>query len=98
MNTCKTGCLGNNNLCLCLFLFYRVCKNERLEILEMSLCVYVCVVAEGMYTCKTGHFVNLAFVFMFVFLYTLCTHVRLGISGIEPLCLCFWCSIGYLYM
>ena len=58
MNTCKTGRLGNNNLCLCLLLFYRVCTHERLEILKMSLCVYVCVVVEGMYTCKTGHFVN----------------------------------------
>ena len=27
-------------------------------IVETSLCVYVCVVVEGMYTCKTGHFGN----------------------------------------
>ena len=75
-----------------------MCTQERPEILEMSGCFYVCVVVEGIYTCKSGHFVNLAFVFMFVLLYRLCTHVRLGISGIEPLCLCFWCCGGYLYM
>ena len=58
MNIFKTGHLGKNNVCLCLFLFYKVCTHERLEILEMSLFVYVCVFVEGMYTCKTGHFVN----------------------------------------
>ena len=32
----------------------------------MSLCVYVFVVVEGMYTCKTGNFLKRAFKFMFV--------------------------------
>ena len=27
----------------------------------MRLCVYVCVVLEGMYKCKTEHFVNESF-------------------------------------
>ena len=37
-------------------LFYRVCAHVRLEMLETRFCVYVCVVVEGMYTCKTGSF------------------------------------------
>ena len=32
----------------------------------MSLCVYVCVVVEGMYTCRTGNFCKRGFKFMFV--------------------------------
>ena len=36
----------------------RVCTHVRLVILEMSFCVYVSVVVEGMYTCKNGHFGN----------------------------------------
>ena len=39
-------------------LLYRVFTHVRLGNLEMGLCVYVCVVVEGMYTYKTGHFGN----------------------------------------
>ena len=40
-----------------MFVFlYRVCTYVRLGILLTRLCVYVNVVVEGMYTCKTGHF------------------------------------------
>ena len=49
------------------FLFYRVCTHERLGILEMSSCVYVCVVVEGMYTCKNCHFVNKPLCLFFCF-------------------------------
>ena len=38
--------------------FNRVCTNTRLSILAMNLCVYICIGMEGMYTCKTGNFVN----------------------------------------
>ena len=50
---------------MCFFLC-RVCTHVRLVILEMSLCFYVCVVVEGMYTCKTGNFYKRAFKFMFM--------------------------------
>ena len=33
-----------------------VCTYIRLGILERGLFVYVCVIVEGMYTYKTGHF------------------------------------------
>ena len=39
-------------------LLHRVCKHIRLGILETSLCVYVCVIVEGMCTCRTDHFGN----------------------------------------
>ena len=39
-------------------LLYRLCTHVRMVILATSLCVYVCVVVEGMYTCNTGHFGN----------------------------------------
>ena len=32
----------------------RVCTHVRLGILATSLCVYVCVVVEGIYTCIEG--------------------------------------------
>ena len=47
-------------------LLYSVCTHVIIGILEMSLCFYVCVVVEGMYTCKTGNFCKRAFKFMFV--------------------------------
>ena len=31
---------------------------KNLKKFEMSVCVYVVVVVEGMYTCKTGYFVK----------------------------------------
>ena len=37
-------------------LLYRVCTHVRMGILAKSLCVYVCVVVESMYTCETGNF------------------------------------------
>ena len=43
----------------------------------MILCVYVCVVLEVMYTCKTGN-LEMSLSFMFVLLYSVFTHVRLG--------------------
>ena len=42
MYTCKTGRFGNNHLCLCYLLLYRVCTHVRLVILEIILCIYVC--------------------------------------------------------
>ena len=36
----------------------RLCTHVRLGVLETILCVYVCVVVEGMYKCKTSHFGN----------------------------------------
>ena len=39
-------------------LLYRICTHVRMGILEKILCVYVCVVVEGMYTCKTVNFGN----------------------------------------
>ena len=55
MYTCKTG-----NLTICLFLIvvllYIVCTQVKPDILTMRLCVYVCVVVEGMYKCKNGNF------------------------------------------
>ena len=47
-------------------LLYRVCTHVRLGSLGMSLCVYVCVVVEGMYTFKTGNLCKRSFKFMFV--------------------------------
>ena len=44
MYTCKTGHFGNKHFYLCFLLLYRVCKHVRLGILEISVCVYVCVV------------------------------------------------------
>ena len=42
-----------------MFVFlYRVCTHVRLRILATISCVYVCVVVEGMYICKTENFVN----------------------------------------
>ena len=38
--------------------FNRVCTYVRLGVSETIISVYVCVNVEGMYTCKTGHFVN----------------------------------------
>ena len=39
-------------------LLYKVCTHVSLGILEKRLLVYVSVVVEGMYTCKTGNFGN----------------------------------------
>ena len=44
--------------CLRLCVLYIVFTHLRLGILEMSLCVYLWVFQEGMYTCKTGNFSN----------------------------------------
>ena len=41
-----------------LFVFYRVCSHERLGMFETCLHVHVCIVVEGMYTCKTGNSSN----------------------------------------
>ena len=40
---------------ICL-LWYRVCTYVSLDISEKILCVYVFVVVEGMFACKTGVF------------------------------------------
>ena len=44
-----------------LVLLSRVCTHVRLDILAMSLCLYVCVVVEGMYTFKTRNFYKVTF-------------------------------------
>ena len=38
-----------------LVLLYRVCTDVRLGILATILLVYVCVLVEGMYTCKADN-------------------------------------------
>ena len=44
---------------MCMFmLLKKICTHLILGVLETSLCGYVSVVVEGMYICKTGHFVN----------------------------------------
>ena len=48
-------------------LFYKVLTHVRLVIVAMRVFVYVHFLVEGMYTCKTGHFVNKTFfIFLFV--------------------------------
>ena len=49
-------------------LVYRVCTHVRLGILATSICVYVCVGVESMYTCKIGNVWQPATVSMFVLL------------------------------
>ena len=49
--------------------------------LKKSLCVYVCAVLEGMYTCKTGNFGKETF----------------SILENETFCLCLCCCIGYVH-
>ena len=44
----------------------RVCTHIRLFILEKRLCVYVCVVVEGMYTYMKGNFSTSLCVYVFV--------------------------------
>ena len=46
-------------------LLYRVCTHVILGILAISLCFYVWVVVEGMYTCETKSFGNKHLFFMF---------------------------------
>ena len=68
-----------------LVLSYRLCKQVRLGILEMSLYVIVCVVVQGIYICKTGNIDYDRFS-------KLCTGFVLMIdraSGNEPLCVMF---------
>ena len=44
-------------------LFQSGCTHVRLGILATRMCVHVCVVIEGTYTCNTGHFLNANFCF-----------------------------------
>ena len=45
----------------------------------MSICVYVCAVVEGMFTCKTEPFEKEVFVFVFMLLWGVCKRLILGI-------------------
>ena len=64
----------------------------------MRLCVYVCVVVEGKYTCKTGiwGFYNnlLSFFVVVEGVYTF----KSGNFGNEPFCFGFFCCRGYAKM
>ena len=67
MYICKTGNLLQRSSVFVFLLIYRVCTNVRLVILATSVCIYVFAVVEGMYTYKTGHFVNECLCVMYVF-------------------------------
>ena len=54
-----------------------VCTHVRLGILANILCVYVSIVVEGIYACKTGNYGNEPLLFLSVLLQRVCTHVRL---------------------
>ena len=47
-------------------MFWRVCTHVRLGILANSLCGYVCVVADGMYTYKTCSFGKSTYIYVYV--------------------------------
>ena len=51
--------------CLWFLLLYRVCSHVRLGMFETCLYVHVCIFVEGMYTCKTGHYINKVFCFFY---------------------------------
>ena len=58
----------------------------RLGILEIILCVYVCVIVEGMYTCDTGHLETRLCVYVFIVVE--CMYIcKTGNFGKTPLCL-----------
>ena len=59
----------------------------------MNLCVCVCVVIEGIYTCKIAHCFKNPFVLMSVLCYSVCTHITLVILAIT-----FCVYIHVLYM
>ena len=56
-------------------------------ILETSLCVYVYVVVEDVYTCKTDHFGNKTLFFVCFVVEGMYT-CKIGSFLNEPLCLC----------
>ena len=75
-------------------LLYRVCTHVRPGILEAIICVYICVVVEGMYTCKRGHSVNgpLCLGFGYCRGYA---HMQDWAFWKRALFLCICCYIGY---
>ena len=87
------------------------CTHARLGFVETSLCVYVCVFVEGIYTCKSWHFVVVGGNYTCnnghfgIDTLCLCSFVVEGMYkcktwhfGIDSLCLCLCCCRKYIHM
>ena len=68
-----------------MFVFlYSVCIHVRLGILETIQLLYICVVVEGIPTCKAGNFGNKPLSLFFVFVEGMCI-CKTGNIGNDPL-------------
>ena len=87
---CKYSCVFK-----CLQL-QRVWTHVTLGILARSHFVYVCIVLEGMYTCKTGNFGNKPLYLYFLLLQRVCKNVKLGVFA-TSLCVYVCVVVDVMY-
>ena len=73
------------------------CTHVRLGILETSLCVYVCVVVEGIYNCKNKNFGNNTLCLFPIVVDGMCT-CKTRHFGYNTLCLCLCCIRKFIHM
>ena len=65
--------------------------------MESRICAYVCVVVEGMYTCKTESFETSLCVYVCVVVEGMYI-CKIGHFGINMVCLCFGFCRGHVHM